>query len=193
LSRFGEPAFAERTSLRSETGVAGGAMRFSAKVMLLGDIGVGKTSLARRLVFGKFDADYKTTIGVDILTHELKLAGRPEDVWAKLLLWDTDGDFGHHIFKSVYMSGASGALIVADCSRPQTIEKMFALAAGFAEAAPGRPVLGLVNKADIVRPDLAAYDRLGLPEDQIMITSAKSGENVAAAFEGIAETIYRRR
>jgi small GTP-binding protein len=168
-------------------------MKFSAKVMLLGDIGVGKTSLARRLVFGKFDADYKTTIGVDILTHELKLTGRPEDILAKLLLWDTDGDFGHHIFKSVYIAGASGALVVADASRPATIERMFSLAAGFGEAMPGRPVLGLINKADLVRPDLAGMDLLGLPEDQIMITSAKSGENVAAAFEGIAETIYRRR
>jgi GTPase SAR1 family protein len=161
--------------------------------MLLGDIGVGKTSLARRLVFGRFEADYKTTIGVDILTHELKLAGRPEDIFAKLLLWDTDGDFGHHVFKSIYLAGASGALVIGDSSRPGTVDKMFALAAEFAEAAPGRPVLGLVNKSDIVRPDLAEIDRLGLPEDQIMITSAKSGENVNAAFEGIAETIYRRR
>ncbi|MCW2282971.1 small GTP-binding protein [Rhodoblastus acidophilus] len=168
-------------------------MNFSAKVMLLGDIGVGKTSLARRLVFGKFDGDYKTTIGVDILTHELKLVGRPEDIWAKLLLWDTDGDFGQHIFKSVYLAGASGALVVADASRPATIEKMFTLAAGFSEAIPGRPVLGLVNKADIVRPNLCGVDRLGLPEEQIMVTSAKSGENVNEAFGGIAETIYRRR
>jgi len=168
-------------------------MNFSAKVMLLGDIGVGKTSLARRLVFGKFDADYKTTIGVDILTHELKLTGRPEDIWAKLLLWDTDGDFGQHIFKSVYIAGASGALVVADSSRPATIKKMFALAAGFSEVLPGRPVLGLVNKSDLVRPNLMGQDRFGLPDDQIMITSAKSGENVNAAFEGIAETIYRRQ
>jgi len=168
-------------------------MNFSAKVMLLGDIGVGKTSLARRLVFGKFDADYKTTIGVDILTHELKLTGRPEDIWAKLLLWDTDGDFSHHIFKSIYIAGASGALVVADSSRPPTIDKMYALAAAFAEKMPGRPVLGLINKADIVRPDLAEHDRLGLPLDQVMITSAKSGENVNEAFVGIAETIHRRR
>ncbi|MBB4196357.1 hypothetical protein CCR94_13490 [Rhodoblastus sphagnicola] len=167
-------------------------MRFSAKVMLLGDIGVGKTSLARRLVFGKFDAGYKTTIGVDILTHELKLVGRPEDIYAKLLLWDTDGDFGQHIFTSIYIAGASGALVVADSSRPATIDKMYALAAAFADAMPGRPVLGLINKSDIARPDLADHDRLGLPEDQVMITSAKSGDNVAAAFQGIAETIYRR-
>ncbi len=168
------------------------AKNFSAKVMLLGDIGVGKSSLAKRLIFGKFDADYKTTIGVDILTHEMKLSGEPEDILAKLLIWDTDGDFGHHIFKSAYISGASGALIASDASRPPTIAKMFELAAGFAERAPGRPVICLVNKTDLVKPDLAAYDRLGLPEDQIMETSAKTGAHVDAAFESMARTIYRR-
>src|SRR5450755_4240824 len=106
--------------------------------MLLGDIGVGKSSLAKRLVFNKFDSDYKTTIGVDILTHELALPGLPLPVTAKLLLWDTDGDFGQHIFKSVYLAGASGAIVVSDASRPQTIQIMFDLAAGFVEKLPGR-------------------------------------------------------
>ena len=102
-------------------------MSASAKVMLLGDIGVGKSSLARRLVFDRFEADYKSTIGVDILTHDLALAGGP----LRLILWDTDGDFGAGIFESVYLSGASGAVIVADASRPATLVKMANLARGW--------------------------------------------------------------
>jgi GTPase SAR1 family protein len=64
-------------------------LNFAAKVMLLGDIGVGKSSLAKRLMFNTFDADYRTTIGVDILTHEMTLPIDGET---------TDGDFGQHIF-----------------------------------------------------------------------------------------------
>ena len=61
------------------------------KVMLLGEIGVGKSSLARRFVFDRFEGEYKSTIGVDILSHEIMLDdGRV----LKLMLWDTDGDFG---------------------------------------------------------------------------------------------------
>ncbi len=45
------------------------------KVMLLGEIGVGKSSLARRLVFDKFEFDYKPTIGVDIYRYDVP-AGR---------------------------------------------------------------------------------------------------------------------
>jgi small GTP-binding protein len=166
-------------------------VNFSAKIMLLGDIGVGKTSLAKRLRFGKFDNDYKTTIGVDISTHELTLAG-PEAIAAKLLIWDTDGDIGHHIFKSVYISGASGALVISDASRPPTIEKMFELAAAFLERLPGRSVRAVINKTDIVTPDLSGMDLRGLPPEQVLFSSAKTGEGVEAAFSAIAADIYRR-
>jgi GTPase SAR1 family protein len=166
-------------------------VNFSAKVMLLGDIGVGKTSLAKRLKFGKFDSDYKTTIGVDISTHELILAGQ-DDVVAKLLIWDTDGDIGQHIFKSVYISGASGALVISDASRPPTIEKMFDLAAAFLERLPGRSVRAVINKTDIVTPDLSGMDLRGLQPDQLLFSSAKTGAGVEAAFSAIAADIYRR-
>ncbi|MCI4680741.1 hypothetical protein K9U39_06815 [Rhodoblastus acidophilus] len=167
-------------------------MNFSAKLMLLGDIGVGKSSLAKRLMFNKFDADYKTTIGVDILTHELTLDIDSGPVKAKLLIWDTDGDFGQHIFKSVYLSGASGALVVADASRPPTIEKMFDLSADFLERLPGRSVRAIINKTDIVAPDLTNIDRRGLAPEQVLFSSAKTGEGVTAAFAAIATDIYRR-
>ena len=48
--------------LRSDRSSGAGALKFSAKVMLLGDIGVGNSSLAKRLMFDRFDADYKTTM-----------------------------------------------------------------------------------------------------------------------------------
>jgi small GTP-binding protein len=165
---------------------------FSAKVMLLGDIGVGKTSLVKRLMFGKFYNDYKTTIGVDILTHELKLPLVHKPVTAKLLLWDTDGDFGQHIFKSVYIAGASGALVISDSSRPPTIQKMFDLAAAFLERLPGRTVRVVINKCDIVAPDLSGVDMRGIQPAEVLFSSAKTGEGVDAAFSSIAADIYRR-
>lgn len=160
--------------------------------MVIGDIGVGKSSLAKRLMFGAFDADYKTTIGVDILTHELILKTDAGPVTARLLLWDTDGDFGQHIFKSVYLSGASGALVVADASRPSTIERMFELAADFLERRPGRSLRAVVNKTDISVPDITLFNRRGLPAEHVMFSSAKTGEGVTAAFDAIATDIYRR-
>ncbi len=82
------------------------------KIMILGAIGVGKTSLANRLAFERFETSYKATIGVDIYTTTVLLPGKTKPT--QLTLWDTDGDFGMAIFRTVYIKGASGALIVGD-------------------------------------------------------------------------------
>jgi Ras-related protein Rab-5C len=157
----------------------------SAKVMLLGDIGVGKTSLARRFVFDKFEADYKTTIGVDVQTHDVTL---DDGATLRLVLWDTDGDFGSRIFETVYLLGANGAIVVADASRPGTLAKMEMLADRFEERFPGRPVARIVNKLDLapagfVLPQIAR---------EIVSTSAKTGDGVSEMFVRLAAALWRR-
>ena len=164
-------------------------MTLSAKVMLLGEIGVGKSSLARRFVFDRFEGDYKSTIGVDILSHEIALDdGRP----LKLMLWDTDGDFGARIFETVYIKGASGALIVSDATRPATLAKAARLAAGFAEAFPGRPTRVIVNKIDLADMEHGAFAGAGLAPGDVVRTSARTGEGVGALFQSMGADILRR-
>ena len=162
------------------------------KVMLLGEIGVGKSSLARRLVFDKFEFDYKPTIGVDIYRYEVPESGaRPHTT---LILWDTDGNFGDAIFKHIYMKEAAAALIIGDLSRPETLDTMAKLAEGFAEAFPGRHTGFIVNKTDLVAhaetaPLPFALTRPGL---SLIRTSAKTGSNVATAFVDTADIVARR-
>ncbi len=162
----------------------------AAKIMLLGDIGVGKTSLARRYVFNKFDSDYKTTIGVDVLTYDLELGSRCDNETLRLVLWDTDGDFGSRIFETVYVAGASAAIIVSDASRPGTIVKMTSLSAHFEEKFPGRPVLMIVNKIDLAPAPLDLEH--GKPSADVISTSAKTGAGVAEMFQTLGDAIWRR-
>jgi Ras-related protein Rab-22 len=161
----------------------------SAKIMLLGEIGVGKSSLARRFVFDKFEADYKSTIGVDILTHDVSLA---DGQVLRLVLWDTDGDFGARIFETVYVKGASGALIVSDATRPATLARAARLAAQFGDAFPGRPVRIIVNKTDLADMEADAFAGAGLGKDAVARTSALTGEGVANLFASLAEDVARR-
>ncbi|MCC0002603.1 MAG: GTP-binding protein [Methylobacteriaceae bacterium] len=157
--------------------------------MLLGEIGVGKSSLARRFVFDRFEADYKSTIGVDILTHDVALDdGRT----LKLVLWDTDGDFGARIFETVYVKGASGALIVSDATRPPTLVKAARLAENFAEAFPGRPTRVIVNKTDLGEMDASAFAGAGLAPGDVVRASARTGEGVAGLFRSLGVDILRR-
>lgn len=162
------------------------------KVMLLGDIGVGKSSLARRLVFDKFEFDYKPTIGVDIYRYEV-----PSDegrAATTLIIWDTDGNFSEAIFRHVYMREAAAALIVGDMSRIQTLDSMAKLADGFRDAFPGRHLTLIVNKTDLIAdadqtPLPSALSRAHAP---LIRTSAKTGCNVVRAFTETADTILRR-
>ena len=162
--------------------------------MLLGDIGVGKTSLARRLVLGHFDANYKATIGVDIYNHELTVPKAAGDHHVELVIWDIDGDFGETIFRHVYIRGASAALVIGDAARPSTQETMIRLADRFEDELPGRPVAFVVNKMDLVE----ASGAFELPEALVsspipcVRTSAKSGLNVETAFRNLAGTILER-
>jgi small GTP-binding protein len=161
--------------------------------MLLGDIGVGKTSLARRLVFGRFDAEYKATIGVDIYTHDVVAAVAGEHIPVTLVIWDVDGDLGDSIFRHAYIRGASAALVIADRTRPSTMTSMLDLAVRFEDALPGRPFRLIVNKRDLAPADDEALARLRLlTKAPLVETSAKSGDNVRSAFESIATELLSR-
>lgn len=164
------------------------------KVMLLGEVGVGKTSLVRRLVNDRFEADYKSTIGVDLYTWTVTNAGPDGREHVDLVIWDTDGSFNDAILRTVYVKGASGALILADASRPRTLETMTRLVEGFAAALPGRPFTLVANKCDLQPADVAIPLPARLSEWNLPIlkTSALNGTNVATAFTEIASAILRR-
>ncbi|MGH1352062.1 MAG: Rab family GTPase [Methyloligellaceae bacterium] len=167
-------------------------MELTQKVMLLGDIGVGKTSIARRLVFNRFESQYKATIGVDIYTHDIDIPDQNHTI--KLAIWDIDGDFDDSVFNHIYTKGASSALVIGDASRPHTQTSMQRLAEGFSERLPGRPIAFALNKMDLAPEDY----KMNLPEAFLkpqmpfMLTSAKTGENINSIFFYLAETTFLR-
>lgn len=81
-------------------------------------------------MFDRFETGYKTTIGVDVSTHEVTITQGP----IKLILWGADGDFGASIIETVYLRGAWAAVIVADATRP--------VAPGCARERPSRDIEG---------------------------------------------------
>ncbi len=163
----------------------------SAKIMILGAVGVGKSSLVKRFVRDSFDGEYKTTIGVDIQTCDVTPSDSEETV--RLMLWDTDGDFGQRIFDTAYVKGASGAIAVADASRPPTIEKLKGLLAAFEENFPGRPVRAVINKSDLADINSIDLKPAGLHTSELLFTSAKTGEGVRELFNTLAMDVVRRR
>lgn len=166
----------------------------SKKLLLLGEIGVGKTSLVRRLVHDELPSDYKATMGVDLYRYEIDGVGADGRQSLELVVWDLDGNYGLSIFKHVYSRGASGALIIGDGARPGTLDHMAKLADGMETAMPSRPYCLIVNKVDLLEapsPELLPKP-LRSPRQPLVWTSAKTSHNVLEAFKQAADVIIRR-
>jgi small GTP-binding protein len=163
------------------------------KIMLLGEIGVGKSSIARRLVFDRFESDYKPTLGVDVYDYEIDPGPAPQPgAGARFIIWDTDGNFGDSILSLVYIKQAAAALIVGDLTRCATLKTMVQLGQNFLEAMPGRYCAFLMNKSDMADPSIDLPPELMQSSIPALRTSAKTGENVKNAFLRAAEAISRR-
>ena len=126
------------------------------------------------------------------MRHRLAAQGSPDDR-LRLILWDTDGDFGLTIFETVYVRGASGAIIVADASRPATIVKMANLARSFAERLPGMATGLQRRQQDRSRCPAAARSGPTTADlGDVLYSSALTGEGVGELFATLGDAIVRR-
>ena len=151
------------------------------KICMLGTLAVGKTSLVRRFVEGIYSEDYHTTIGVKIDKKPVCEAG--QDV--NLVLWDILGQDRFQSVQPSYWRGMFGYLLVADGTRRNTLDEALTLNQRVVDTGLKVPAILLVNKADLADQWEIGDDRLAqLAQSgwEIMRTSAKTGENVDAAF-----------
>ncbi|XP_063060892.1 ras-related protein Rab-34a isoform X2 [Engraulis encrasicolus] len=81
-----------------------------SKVIVVGDLAVGKTCLINRFCKDTFDKNYKATIGVDFEMERFEVLGVP----FSLQLWDTAGQERFKCIASTYYRGAQAIIIVFD-------------------------------------------------------------------------------
>lgn len=96
-----------------------GTKEFLFKVLVIGDLGVGKTSIIKRYVHQFFSVHYRATIGVDFA---LKVIKWDHDTLIRLQLWDIAGQERFGNMTRVYYKEAVGAFIVFDVTRASTFE-----------------------------------------------------------------------
>lgn len=133
------------------------------KICLIGDYGVGKTSLMRRFVDCQFSDQYLSTIGVKISRKLVRVANprASESQEVQLLIWDVEGQTKYQSIDRSYLRGSSGAIIVADLSRPDTIERLNQHLDLVSSVNPkGIKAIAALNKSDLLSPEqLAAFER----------------------------------
>jgi small GTP-binding protein len=158
------------------------------KICMMGAPGVGKTSLVRRFVDSVFSEKYLSTIGVKIDKKSVELP----DATLNLMLWDLQGEERYQWVRLQYLRGASGYILVADGTRPETFEVVVGLQENAASRAEDLPFVLCLNKADLWGEwAISATQQEWLKEKgwTVIQTSAKSGEGVEDAFRTLATRI----
>lgn len=158
------------------------------KICILGAFSVGKTSLVQKFVRSVFSEKYLSTVGVKVDQRDLNVDGC--DV--SLLIWDISGEDSVQELRLSYLRGAAGYILVADGSRPVTVDTVRSLQKRVTETVGELPFLCVVNKSDLEAEWCVEEGELSALEAEgwsVLRTSAKTGEGVADAFDGLARRL----
>ncbi|XP_066552187.1 ras-related protein Rab-34 isoform X2 [Amia ocellicauda] len=165
-----------------------------SKVIVVGDLAVGKTCLINRFCKDAFDKNYKATIGVDFEMERFEVLGVP----FSLQLWDTAGQERFKCIASTYYRGAQAIIIVFDLNDIASLEhaKQW-LEDAMKENDPTSVLLFLVG----TKKDLSSPAQYSLMEEDAIKTakeinaeywavSALTGENVTEFFFRVASLTF---
>lgn len=165
------------------------------KVLLVGETGVGKTTLLRAFKHKRF-VNCNITVGLDFTTYFLKM----NDLSCKLVIWDFGGckNFLQMHWENPYaVKGSNGALLAFDVSSYDTflaMENWLELVRRY--NVPDIPIILVGTKADlpknVSREDIRKFLREQHIDDYIE-TSALNMVNVEKPFERIVELILERK
>ncbi|MHA2287205.1 MAG: Rab family GTPase [Promethearchaeota archaeon] len=165
-------------------------MVFRIKVIIIGEAGVGKTSLVKKFVSSRFTSDYRVSIGANLFVKELKINS---NVDVSIQIWDIAGQEKWVKMRHLYYRGAHGALVVGDLTRENTFKQLKEFwNPDLTKFCGDIPKILVVNKVDlnpiVSKSDIKRFAQL-VDVKSTIFTSAKNGQNVEKAFYQIAEAI----
>ena len=163
------------------------------KILIIGESGVGKSSLLLRFTDDQFDPDQEATIGVDFKVKVIDNNGNK----VKLAIWDTAGQERFRTLTPSYYRGAQGAILVYDISSRESFQKVEDWLNELETYSTNHDLIKMLvgNKCD-KEADRRVTKEEGLKcarKYQMMFieASAKTKEGVTVAFEELGEKIIQ--
>jgi small GTP-binding protein len=162
------------------------------KVVLIGDMKVGKTNIVSRYIKNEFNKDSMSTIGVEFGSKELVIEGHN----VKVQIWDTAGQEKYKSITNAYYKGAKGAFVVYDITNKNSFDNADNWLNNLRASADKKCSIILIgNKSDLENKREVSIEqgeeKAKNSEIAFMETSALSGDNIDKAFEMMINEAYK--
>ncbi|KAJ8681336.1 hypothetical protein QAD02_017123 [Eretmocerus hayati] len=167
---------------------------FLFKLLIIGDSGVGKSSLLLRFADNTFNASYITTIGVDFKIRTVDVDGER----VKLQIWDTAGQERFRTITSTYYRGTHGVIVVYDVTSGDSfanVKRWLHEIEHNCDVVVNRILVGNKNDAPnhkvVLTEDAQRFaNQMGI---KLFETSAKDNTNVEEMFMAITREVLRAK
>ncbi len=166
---------------------------YEFSVILLGDSGVGKTSIMTKFIDGNFENNKKCTINVEFKTKNLKI---DKDLYAKLTIFDTAGQERYRALTRQYYHHAQGIILVFDLTDENSFNSLNKWIKEIDDNTKNVEVILVGNKSDLKnrviinsRAEQFAHEK----NFKYIETSAKEGTNVLLLFEELSNGMNKRK
>eukprot|EP01113_Clastostelium_recurvatum_P025270 TRINITY_DN3040_c0_g1_i1.p1 TRINITY_DN3040_c0_g1~~TRINITY_DN3040_c0_g1_i1.p1 ORF type:complete len:219 (+),score=24.52 TRINITY_DN3040_c0_g1_i1:137-793(+) len=167
---------------------------YDAKIVLLGNSGVGKTSIALRYVQGSFSNDQPLTVGASFMTKRMFMP----DCTVKLQIWDTAGQERFRSMTPMYYRGASAAILVYDVTQPDSFECVQGWVRELRANTHNNEIVIAIagNKTDLIAhrqvPKIKAEEYARTIGALVYETSSKDNVNIENLFQEVATSIVQK-
>jgi small GTP-binding protein len=168
---------------------------YTFKIILLGDSGVGKTSILKKYIENKFTNEYQCTIGIDFSTKFLEISGKN----VTLKIWDTFGTEKYLSIAKSYYSNTNACFLVFDLTSENSfnsMEKWFKIFCEYCDPNINNNFIVLGNKCDLFdkKVDEKKIDNFINEKNwKYFETSAKDGKNIEQCFRYISEVLIKQK
>ena len=163
------------------------------KIILVGDSGVGKTSILKKFINNEFNEDIKCTINIDFFSKSIKI---DKNLYTNLKIYDTAGLEKYRALIKNYYQGTDGIILVFDLTNENSFNKLKSWINEVSDNTEKAQIILVGNKADLIerKIDEETAENFAKQRDiKYIETSAKEGTNILLLFEELALDINKKK